>query len=71
MKRRYALMIRGKRKEWSFPVWAEPEHVEEWRADGLIVDEVLNVIPQWAVDLGLARIWVWVQDLLWGNREDE
>jgi len=69
--KRYALMIRGRRNEWSFPVWAKPEHVEEWREDGLIVDEVLNVIPQWVVDLGLTRPWCWLQDVLYGGREDE
>jgi len=68
--KRYAITIRGRRKEWSFPIWAKPEHVEEWRKDGLIVDEVLNVIPKWVVDLGLTRHWCWLQDILYGSPED-
>ncbi|HWR66088.1 MAG TPA: hypothetical protein VN364_08210 [Bellilinea sp.] len=70
MKKRYALDIRGKRKEWSFVIMAEPKHVEDWRADGLHVDEVVNIIPQWWVDLGLpVKLWCAVQDFFWKGDE--
>jgi hypothetical protein len=66
----YALDIRGKRREWTFHIRAEPEHVEEWRADGLQIDEVLNVIPQWYVDLGLPiGLFCAIQD--WWNKKEK
>ena len=34
----------------------------DWRADGLEIDEIVNVIPEWAVAAGLLRPWVQVQD---------
>ena len=42
MKKLYSLNIRGKHKEWGFPIYADPKHVEDWRADGLWVDEILE-----------------------------
>lgn len=62
--KRYSLMVRGKRKEWSFEIQAEPEHVEEWREDGLHVDELIAVIPQWAVDLGLMSAWMRIEETI-------
>lgn len=66
MKRLYALDARGKRKEWVFCFMAHPDHVEDWLRDGLPVTEVVNVIPEWVVDLGFARPWFWLQDMLGG-----
>lgn len=63
--RRYSLTVHGEHRTWAFDVEAIPEHVEEWRADGLVVDEVMNVIPQWVVEAGLTRVWVFVEDLLY------
>lgn len=60
--KRYSLKLRGKRGTWIFPIVAKPEHVKDWRADGLEVDEVVNTIPDWVVGLGLTRVWVWMQD---------
>ena len=45
--RLYSLEIQGRTKQWGIPVYAEPEWVEDWRADGLEVSEVLNRIPEW------------------------
>lgn len=67
MKKHYALHVRGKRREWAFPIVADPKHVEDWREDGLVVSETLNVVPQMIVTLGLTRPWYWLQDLTgWG-----
>lgn len=63
MKRPYALHIRGKEKSWMFEIEADPRHVEDWRADGLTVDGIVATIPEWVVNLGLARPWVFLQDL--------
>lgn len=65
MKKLYSLSVRGKRKEWSFEVLVDPKYISDWRADGLQIDEIVNVIPQWYVDAGLpVRLWCFVQDIL-------
>ncbi len=62
MRKNIEVTIRGKQKTWGFVFKADPKHLDEWRADGLEVDEVLNIIPQWAQRIGLTRIWCAVQD---------
>ena len=62
MKNKYSLTVRGKYHEWAFPLWAMSEHAEEWRRDGLIVDKVLHEIPQWAMNLGLGGLWMWLNE---------
>lgn len=63
MKQTISIHVRGKTKQWCFNFKGDPKHLEEWRADGLEVYEVVNSIPDWAVDLGLTHIWCKVQDL--------
>lgn len=65
MKKRYGLDIQGTSHRWSFQIDATPEHVEDWRADGLKVDEIVNVIPARVVDIGLLKVWVFLEDLLY------
>jgi len=63
--KQYTLYVRGKYKEWSFTIPGKPEWVKDWREDGLKVDEIVNVIPQWYVDLGLpVKLWCVIQDIL-------
>lgn len=64
-KKRYSLVIRGNYKTWSFDILAKPEHVADWRADGFEVDEIVNTIPLWVAELGLARAWVFCQDVFY------
>lgn len=62
---KYTVTVRGHRREWVFDIGnAEPQHIEQWRADGLVIDEVVNTIPDWAVTLGLTNLWCVVQDIL-------
>ena len=63
---KYFLYVRGHRHEWALELkGASPEHVEQWRADGLRVNEVVNEIPQWWVTLGLpVRFWCLCQDVV-------
>ena len=56
--------VRGKDKRWSFAFYGDPRYLAEWRADGLEVNEVANVIPAWVAGLGLARPWCFVQDVI-------
>ena len=65
MKKLYDIEVRGKYKKWSFPIEAEPSWVEDWRNDGLVVSETVNIIPKWWVDMGFSvRFWCFWQDLL-------
>ena len=64
-KQLYCVNVRGRTTEWSFPVWSIPEYVQQWRDDGLIVDEIVNTVPLWVVNLGLLDVWVWLQDRGW------
>jgi hypothetical protein len=63
MKKLYALTVRGRQREWSFHVDVDPRYVPEWRADGLEIDEIVNTIPEWIVDLHLTRVWCFCQDI--------
>jgi len=68
-KKTYCLNVRGRKKEWCFLVEIDPKYINEWREDGLQIDEVVNTIPQWYVDLGLpVKLWCAVQDFLKGNK---
>ena len=37
----YSLTVFGTNKTWAFEIAAEPEWVEDWRKDGLEVDEII------------------------------
>jgi hypothetical protein len=63
MKRLYSLTVRGKHKTWSHLVWANPEHVTDWRQDGIEVDEVLYIVPDLVQSMGLTRPWCWLQKI--------
>jgi hypothetical protein len=55
--------VRGKQSTWGFSFYGDPKHIEEWRADGLDVIEIANVIPEWIAELGLTRAWCFAQDV--------
>lgn len=57
------LEVKGRHKTWGFAFYADPKLIAEWRADGLEVDVIENVIPEWIADLGLARAWCFIQDM--------
>ena len=63
MKQLMTLVVRGKTTEYEFTVEGYSEHLEEWRAEGLDINPLVNVIPQLAVELGLLGVWCFFQDL--------
>ena len=65
MTKLYSLAIRGRKKSWGFRIEADPRHVEDWRADGLELSEIVNTIPVWVVNLGLLRPYIILQDLFY------
>ena len=64
MKKAMVVDVRGKRHKWGFLFYGDPKDLAEWRADGLEVYEVENIVPAWAVAFGLGRLWCIGQDLL-------
>lgn len=63
MKKKYAIIIQGKRHEWSFITHINPKYLNEWREDGVVLEEIVNTIPLWVNEFGLTRPWVFLQDL--------
>lgn len=60
--------VRGRTAEWSFHFNGDPKHLEDWRADGLEVNEVYGSAPEWVCACGLAgpwfaaqRLWQWLR----------
>ena len=69
-KRLLSIEVRGTRMRWSFPFYGDPRFIPEWEADGLVVTEILNTIPEW---FPWPRMWCFFQDLLnfknpWSSR---
>lgn len=62
-KKLLSLEVRGNEKNWSFSFYGDPKHLDDWREDGLVVNEIVNTIPEWVVDAGLLKPWVFFQDL--------
>lgn len=62
-KKLYSLEVRGHEHLWSFHVLVDPKYVDEWRADGLELNRLENIIPSWVVDAGLMRPWCFLQDI--------
>jgi len=62
-KKLMSVRVEGNEKVWSFNFYGDPKYVKEWENDGLVIDEILNQIPVWAVNAGLLRPWVFFQDL--------
>ena len=63
MKRLFAIDVEGKHKSWSFNFEADEKYLKDWTDDGLPISLVLNIIPVWIVDMGLTKIWVFLQDI--------
>jgi hypothetical protein len=63
MKKLYSVEIKGDRHNWSFNTYLEGNYIEDYRADGLEINEIVNIAPSWIVDLGLLRVWFLLQDV--------
>jgi len=57
-----SITVRDRNRTWSFEFYADPQYLAEWRADGLEIAEVCNVIPEW-VPAPLIKPWCYLQDL--------
>jgi len=62
-KRVFEINVKGKSKSYSFNFDGDPQYLSEWRAQGLDINPVLNIIPKWVVDIGLLNVWIFFQDI--------
>lgn len=68
-----SITVDGKEgRKFSFNFYGDTKYLSEWREQGLQIDEVLNIIPEWVVHAGLARPWCFMQDVFnfknpWGK----
>lgn len=63
MNRNLSITVRGRSgAQYSFTFKADPAYLDEWRADGLEIYELLNTVPVWAQRMGLTHVWCRVQD---------
>jgi hypothetical protein len=60
---RATIEVRGKRSSWDVAWQASKAQIDAMRADGIDVGIVANSIPEWVVDIGLARPWCFFQDI--------
>lgn len=60
----HVVHVRGKGSTWCIHTYITKETAQDWRNDGLDVSEILNSIPEWAVNAGIpVRLWFFVQDV--------
>ena len=64
--RKLQITVRGREKRWGFMFDGDTRHLADWRADGLEIDEIINTIPEWVVDIGMLKPWCFMQDILFG-----
>lgn len=63
MNKLLSIEVRGKEHNWSFNFHGDPKHLDDWRNDGIEINEICNSIPLWAHSMGLTPIWFFIQDL--------
>ena len=56
-----ALNVRGVRHGWSFHFFGDPADLSDWRADGLTVYQVENLVPWWVPHWAI-KPFCWLQD---------
>ena len=62
-KKLYSITVTGDTKTYSFDTYVDPRYIDEYRAEGIDIDEIVNTIPQWVVDIGMLKPWVFMQDI--------
>ena len=55
-KQTYSLAVRGDHKLWSFEIKADPSHVADWLADGLVVNRVQPNNIGYRIKIFIARL---------------
>jgi hypothetical protein len=63
MNKLMSVEVKGKTKLWSFEFYGDPKYLDEWREDGLEVNEIIYTVPVSVVNAGLAGVWMKAQDI--------
>lgn len=64
-KKLLSVTVRGDNHTWTFNFVGDTRYLDDWRSDGLEIDEIENIIPEWVVYYGLTKVWCKLQD--WFN----
>lgn len=67
MLQKMSITVKGKSRTWCFEFIGDEQYLKEWRDDGLDISRTMNEVPVWVVDMGLTRVWCFVQDV-WNFR---
>jgi len=62
-KKLLSVTVKGERRKWGFNFYGDPKYLDEWRADGLDVVEIVNSIPTWLPAWVPVRWWCFAQDI--------
>lgn len=62
-KKLLSVTVQGKEETWIFNFYGDPKYIQEWRKDGLAIDEISNIVPIWVVNWGLLKPWIFMQDV--------
>lgn len=54
-------------RTFGFDTLVDTRYLDEWREAGIEIYILENSIPEWVADLGLVRIWCFLQDV-WNLR---
>lgn len=57
-----SITVKGKFKTWTFTTDADPSSIEQYRRDGLEVDEIYNAVPEYVPHF-LAGLWFRLEDI--------
>lgn len=62
MKEYYGIIVNGNNKKWGFDLYIDPKYVNDWIEDGIEIYKIENTIPEIINNMGLTRLWCWLQD---------
>jgi hypothetical protein len=62
MNKLLSIEVKGREHRWSFDFYGNPKYLDEWREDGLEVNEIENTVPEWVPGWAV-KPWCFFQDL--------
>lgn len=65
MKKTCLLTVQGKNLRWSFRVELDPRDIPEYESDGLEILQPYYIVPEWIINAGLMRPFMFLQDLFY------
>lgn len=66
--KKYSIIVKGNHNTWSFSINGTEQYLDEWRQDGLVIDEIVNTVPGLVVKyLGYTgmKVWFFFQDIFY------